>query len=102
MVGRDVPKHCRVFFRPVESSTFLRPSSATVRPDGAYEAKAYRDSKGLLPGTYKVRVLYYNLKPGANPDLETNYTEAAYDAGELVVGADADEVEHNIEVPREP
>ena len=97
--GREAPKFCRLFFQSVKSETVNRPSSATVQPDGAYEVKSFRRSKGLLPGTYKIQVSYYDLKPGADPNVETNYVESVHEAGELVVDADADEVEHNIEVP---
>jgi hypothetical protein len=97
--AREAPKICRLFFQPVQTASVTRPSSATTEADGTYEAKAFRDSDGLVPGTYKVQVSYYDLRPGANPNLETSYVESVYDAGELVVADDADEVEHNIEVP---
>ena len=98
-VGRDFPTICRLYFRPTQTESINRPSSTVTEPVGTYEVKAFRDSKGLVPGTYEVQVSYFDLKPGANPDLETSYVESAHDAGELVVDANADEVEHNIEVP---
>ena len=72
---------------------------ATPDPDGSYEVNAFKNSEGLLPGTYNVKVSYFDLKPGADPNSETGYAESAFDAGELVVDLDAGEVEHDIEVP---
>ena len=97
--NRQQPAVCRLFFQQIQTDSITRPTSAVVQPDGEYQAKAFRDSKGLVPGTYKIRVSYYDLKPGANPDLDTSYVESSYDAGELVVDASAGSVEHNIEVP---
>lgn len=97
--NREPPQVCRLFFQPVQTESISRPSSATVQPDGSYEAKAFRQSDGLVPGTYKVQVSYYDLKPGANANLETSYVESVYEADELVVDPDARSVEHNIEVP---
>ena len=99
MAGRDLPKVCRLFFVPVSASGPVRPSVAQMEEDGFYEVKAYKDSDGLLPGTYRIEVAYFDLKPGGNPDSEAGWTERKHDAGELVVPEDADEVEHNIEVP---
>lgn len=98
-VGRQSPKYCRLYFKPIRAEAITRPSFATPEPNGAYEVKSFRRSKGLLPATYKIEVSYFDLKPGANPSLETSYAESVHDAGELVVDADAGSVEHNIEVP---
>ncbi len=97
--GREQPKFCRLYFKPIEAETITRPSFTTPEPDGAYEVKSFRQSKGLLPGRYKIEVSYFDLKPGANPNVETSYQESVFDAGELVVDADSDGIEHNIEVP---
>jgi hypothetical protein len=96
--GREFPKFCRLYFHPVQAE-LSRPSMATPEPDGSYEAKSFPNSDGLLPGTYSVKVSYFDLKPGADPNSETGYAESAFDAGELVVGLDAGEIEHNVEVP---
>ena len=100
-IGRDVPKYCRLFFQPLQTEGISRPSSATAEADGSYEVKAFRRSAGLVPGTYRVQISYYNLKRGANPEVESNWVESVYDAGELVVDAGSRGVEHNIEVPAE-
>jgi hypothetical protein len=90
-----------VFFVPtkVPEGTPNRPSIASVSPDGAYAVKAFKDSKGLLPGTYQVLVTYAVLKPGGDPNSESGWTEKRYEAGELVVDADSRGIEHNIDVP---
>ena len=97
--GREQPKFCRLYFKPIEAETITRPSFTTPEADGSYEVKSFRQSNGLLPGKYKVEVSYFDLKPGANPNVETSYAESVFDAGELVVDADSDGIEHNIEVP---
>jgi hypothetical protein len=98
-VGRGAPKTCRVVFRPNQTSGPVRPSVAICDSDGSYEAKSFERSNGLLPGTYGVQVLYYDLKPGSDPNVETNWAESKFDAGEVVVDAESGGVEHNIEVP---
>ena len=99
-VGREAPKVCSIFFTPLKVDGPLRPSLTDRQPNGSYAVKAYKNSKGLIPGTYRVQVTYYDLKPGANPDLETSWIPTNYIAGELVVDASSGGVEHNIEVPQ--
>jgi hypothetical protein len=99
-VGRDAPKTCRLFFKPIKVEGLTRPAAAERSPNGSYTAKAFSTSKGLLPGTYKIEVSYYDLVPGRNPDLETSWAETSFNAGELVVDANSKGIEHNIEVPK--
>lgn len=98
-IGRDVPDYCKLFFRPTETAGITRPTSATMTPDGSYEVKAFRHSKGLIPGTYQIQVSYFDLKPGASRDAKGAWNEFKHDAGELLVEADSSGIEHNIEVP---
>ncbi len=97
--GREVPQVARVFFKPIESAGPSRPSSSDIAADGTYRVRAFKDSTGLVPGTYLVSITYYDLKPGANPDLESSWQEANYDAGQLEIPAAGGEIEHNLEVP---
>jgi hypothetical protein len=99
MVGRELPKVVRVFFQPMSTTGVIRPSVAQMDADGSYTVKAFKDSDGLLPGSYRVQVSYFDLKPGGNPNSEAGWLERKHEAGELLVPEDADEVEHNIEVP---
>jgi hypothetical protein len=99
-VGRDAPKTCRLFFKPIKVEGLNRPAVAERSPNGTYAAKAFSTSKGLLPGTYKIEVSYYDLVPGRNPELETSWAETSFNAGELVVDANSKGIEHNIEVPK--
>ena len=99
-VGRDAPKTCRLFFKPIKVEGLTRPAAAERSPNGSYAAKAFSTSKGLLPGTYKIEVSYYDLIPGKNPDLETSWAETNFNAGELVVDASSKGIEHNIEIPK--
>lgn len=97
--GRDQPEVCRLFFRPETSQGPSRPSVTEVEDDGTYEARAFKDSDGLIPGTYRISVSYFDPKPGGNPSSHANYIERTFDAGEVVVAPEADEVEHNVDVP---
>jgi hypothetical protein len=99
-VGRDAPKTCRLFFKPIKVEGLTRPAVAERSPNGSYAAKSFSTSKGLLPGTYNVEVSYYDLVPGKNPELETSWAETNFNAGELVVDANSSGVEHNIEIPK--
>jgi hypothetical protein len=99
-VGRDAPKTCRLFFKPIKVEGLTRPAAAERSSNGSYAARAFSTSKGLLPGTYKIEVSYYDLIPGKNPDLENSWAETSFRAGELVVDANSKGIEHNIEVPK--
>jgi hypothetical protein len=100
--GREAPKVCNIFFQPVDVEGVTRPSTTKREPDGKYSVKAFERSKGLVPGTYRVQLFYYDLKPGANPGLDSSYRESTFDAGEVVVDASSRGVEHNIEVTAKP
>jgi hypothetical protein len=100
--GREAPKVCNIFFQPLNVEGVSRPSTTKREPDGKYSVKAFERSKGLVPGTYRVKLFYYDLKPGANPGLDSSYRESTFDAGEVVVDANSSGVEHNIEVTPKP
>jgi hypothetical protein len=100
--GREPPKVCYLDFQPVKVEGVSRPSTTKCEPDGSYAVKAFEHSRGLIPGTYRVRLTYCDLKPGANPALEANWRESKFDAGEVVVDASSRGVEHNIEVSPKP
>src|SRR5215210_64505 len=97
-VGREVPKVCNIFFKPLESSGPFRPSTASLEADGSYRVKAFQNSKGLVPGKFQVEVWYYDLKPGQDPNLESSWNQRKFNAGQLVVDASSSGIEHNIEV----
>jgi len=99
IAGRDRPKVCRLFFHPVETKSVTRPTAAETDEEGMYEVRSFKGVEGLVPGTYSVRVSYYDLKPGKDPADDRNWIQSDYDAGELVVDPDSDGVEHNINVP---
>jgi len=99
IVGRELPKVCRLFFVPQSSEGVSRPSVAEMQEDGSYSVTAFKGSDGLLPGSYRVEVSFFDLKPGGNPNSETGWVERRHDAGELVVDADSSGVEYNVTVP---
>jgi hypothetical protein len=66
--------------------------------DGTYELVPFQGVKGLLPGTYKIRLNYFDLKRNGDPDREADWKETAFEAGELVIEAGSGPVTHDIEV----
>jgi hypothetical protein len=97
-VDREAPSTCDLIFQPLKIDGPLRPSFADRTPDGSYRVRAFKNSKGLIPGTYHVQVRFYDLKPGADPKLESSWKHTEYDGGEINVDANSSGVEHNIEV----
>src|SRR5262245_8547293 len=89
VTGRPYPSAVQIFFLPVNVDGPKRPCFAEAEKDGNYAARAFKDSDGLIPGTYKINVIYSDLKPGANPALDSNWTQHTFDGGELVVDANA-------------
>src|SRR6476660_3574030 len=55
-IGREVPTWCHIYFTPMKTDTMVRPTFAERQPNGSYNAKSFSTSRGLLPGTYRVRV----------------------------------------------
>lgn len=98
--GREPPKTCQVYFTPIKTEGLIRPTIAERQSNGSYQAKSFSTSRGILPGTYRVLVTYYQLKPGKDPNREANWDELKHEAGELVVAPDSGGIEHNIEVPK--
>ena len=97
---RDIPEVCRLAFVPTNTAEgqAIRPNGATMEPDGKYRPTEYKGVEGLLPGTYSIRLSYFDLKKNGNPDREGDWKEHTYDAGELVIEEGSRAVEHNIEV----
>jgi hypothetical protein len=97
-VDRDPPPTCDVIFQPLKVDGPLRPSFADRQADGTYRVTAFKKSKGLIPGTYRVKLVFHDLKPGADPKQETSWKLTNYDGGEVNVDAASGGVEHNVEV----
>jgi hypothetical protein len=97
-VGRDPPKTCQIYFTPIKTEGLIRPTVAERQSNGSYAAKSFSTSRGILPGTYRVLVTYYELKPGKDPNRESNWDELKFDDGELVVDANSSGIKHDIEV----
>jgi hypothetical protein len=98
VAGRQAPQVCRLFFTPTEG-TPGRPSAAEADESGNYRVTSFRGADGMPPGAYKVRVTYFDLKPGADPNNDANWIEHDYQAGELNVDAESDGVEFDVTVP---
>jgi hypothetical protein len=99
-VGREPPQATDIIFRPVKVEGVSRPTFVNRQPDGSYRAKAFANSKGLVPGTYQISLTMHDVKPGSNPNVDANWKTWDYDAGKIEVPADSGGIEHNIEVPK--
>src|SRR3954469_64493 len=99
-VDREAPPICDLIFQPLKIDGPLRPSFADRQPDGSYRVKAFKTSRGLIPGTYHVQLVFHDLKPQADPKLESSWKLTNYDGGEVKVDADSRGVEYNIDVRR--
>ena len=97
-VDRQPPATCDLIFKPTKVDGLKRPSFADREPDGSYRVKAFKDSRGLIPGTYQVQLVFHDLKPGADPKQESSWKLTNYDGGECKVDAESRGVEFNIEV----
>lgn len=95
---REPPPTCDVIFQPQKSDGPMRPSFTDRKPDGSYQVKAFKNSKGLVPGTYRIQLVFHDLKPGADPKQESSWKITKYDGGEIQVESGSGGVEHNIEV----
>jgi len=97
-VDREAPPTCDLIFQPVKTDGPRRPSFTNRQPDGHYQVKAFKDSYGLIPGTYRVQLVFHDLKAGANPKMESSWKMTNYDGGEVDVDPSSRGVEYNIEV----
>ncbi len=98
--GREQPEVCRLTFLPQDSSGSVRPSGGEMASDGTYQPVAFRGVHGLYPGTYSVRLSYFDLKPGGNRDVEADWTEYTHEPTEpLVVESGTSSATYDITVP---
>jgi hypothetical protein len=95
---REAPPVCDLIFQPTKSEGPKRPSYADRQADGRYKVKAFANSRGLIPGTYHVQLIFRDLKSGADPKKESSWTLTNYDGGEVNVEPTSGGVEYNIEV----
>lgn len=95
---RDIPEVCRLTFVPTDSAPGVRPGGATMEADGTYKLSPYKGVEGLLPGTYKVRLNYFDLKKNGNPDREGDWREKTFEGEDLVIEEGSSAITHDIEV----
>ena len=72
-----VPGNCTVYFQPTEVADGdpLRPATANVDEAGEFEVTSFHEGDGLVPGTYQVKIVYFTLRPGGNPEIEGHWQE---------------------------
>ena len=97
---RELPEVCRLTFVPTETDkeVSIRPSGGTMDDDGVYHLPPYKGVEGLMPGTYKIRLSYFDLKKNGNPDVDGDWKEQQFEAGELTIEEGSGAVVHDIAV----
>ena len=95
---RELPEVCRLTFVPTGDAAGARSGGATMESDGTYRLSPFKGVEGLLPGTYKVRVSYFDLKKNGNPDRESDWRESTFEAEELVIEEGSKPISHDIDV----
>lgn len=95
---REAPQVCDLVFQPLKVDGPKRPSFTGRQADGHYQVKAFQNSRGLIPGTYHVQLVFHDLKPGADPKKDGSWNVTNYDGGQVNVEASSGGVEYNIEV----
>lgn len=96
--SRDTPEVCRLTFVPQNQEGAIRPSGGTMDADGTYKLTEFKGVEGLLPGTYSVRISYFDLKKNGNPDRDSDWKEFTFEGEDLVVEEGSRGVTHDIEI----
>ena len=74
-----------------------------MHADGTYTITPFKGVSGLFPGTYVVRIAFYDLRPGGNPDSDAGFIERQYVVPEkLVIESGSRPVTYDVEVPAKP
>lgn len=102
--GGPPPKPGTIDFAPVSTEEGIpkRPGSAKFTEDGFFEAASFEEGDGLAPGTYAVKVTCWQQPPSEDdPTSYARFNLVPDDfTQEVIVAADADEVEVTIDVPK--
>jgi len=85
--GRELPEHCTVYFHPVEVPAGLpkRPAASRLREDGRPSVTSWKTGDGLVPGTYEVKIQYYDPKPGADITSDDSWVGKSHQVEDLVI-----------------
>lgn len=85
--GRETPEHCTVFFHPIEVPEGLpkRPAASQVDEAGRLSVTSWEPGDGLVPGTYQVKIQYYDPKPGADLTSDDGWVGKSHQVKDLVI-----------------
>lgn len=77
-----------------------RPGSATFGEDGEFVATTFDQGDGLLPGTYKVKIICISGLPGQTKSLaEVSLVPAGWAPENLVITGEEDAITVEYDVP---
>jgi len=85
--GRELPKYCKVYFHPIEVPAGLpkRPAASRLGEDGRLSVTSWKKGDGLVPGTYEVKIQYYDPKPGADLTSDDGWVGKSHQVENLVI-----------------
>lgn len=98
--GEAPPAGGTLFFRPVAVKEGLprQPGSGQFDEEGNYQVTSYEEYDGLVPGTYTVKVECWKESSGYMSEAQESYVPRGFEAPQLVVSADQEKVEYDLDV----
>lgn len=98
--GGPCPATGSLRFLAVEAKEGLprRPGRATFDKDGRFTVTSFREGDGLVPGSYRVQIECWQVEPvQGTPGI--SYIADGYEAPDLTVSAEAQELTQDYDVP---
>ena len=76
-----------VYFTPISKSDDFpaRPASGLFKTDGNFVVSSFKPGDGLVPGTYRVRIVCWQKQPDPVVGGGISYVPASYKPPELVI-----------------
>jgi len=85
--GGPCPTAGAVFFTPISTSGDLpaRPASGQFDTDGEFTISSFKQGDGLVPGTYRARIVCWQKPPDPVVGGGVSYVPASYKPPDLVI-----------------
>jgi hypothetical protein len=105
--GGPPPKPGSITFSPISIEPGLpnRPGTAQFDTNGEFQVTSFKKNDGLVAGTYQANIACWLKSPSASDPSSFdrfNAVPKGFEPPQVVVGADAGEVEVVIDVPKKP
>ena len=85
--GGPCPTPGGVFFTPISTPGDLpaRPASGQFKEDGEFVISSFKEGDGLVPGTYRVRIVCWRVPPDPVVGGGVSFVPASYKPPDLVI-----------------